>query len=261
MPSVFARNVEDCALIDRIVTSDQPALSGQSDLKGTKFAYAPRQYLDLIEPEVEANFKDTLQCLRDAGAEIIEIDLGEDFSSVADRLTWNIFFYETMQTIPEFLRRHDFPVSFDEIYAGLEPGIRELWRDAVLPSGPGSVSPETYESAISVDRPELQRQFGQVFAHHGAQAFLFPTTPCTAPLIEQQWKFTIADSEVSHLALPKNTVPTSGAGIPGVSVPVGLSSLGLPIGIEIDAAPGHDSALLDLARRVQATVGALPLPT
>ena len=47
----------------------------------------------------------------------------------------------------------------------------------------------------------------------------------------------------------------------GVSVPVGLSSLGLPIGIEIDAAPGHDRALLDLARRVQATVGALPLPT
>ena len=39
-----------------------------------------------------------------------------------------------------------------------------------------------------------------------------------------------------------------------------LSGHRLPIGMEIDGAPGHDGALLDLARRVQAAVGALPTP-
>jgi indoleacetamide hydrolase len=254
---VLARNVEDCALIDQIVTRAKTGPSDESDLKGAKFAYAPRQYLELIDSEIEAHFKVALQRLRDAGAEIVEIDLGEDFALIAERSTWNIFFHETIQTIPGFLRRHNFPVSFEEIYNQLEPGIKEVWRDVVLPSGSGFISPERYERAISIDRPELQRRFRGAFAHNGNEAFLFPTTPCAAPLIEHQSKFTIADNEVSHLALVKNTLPTSGAGLPGVSIPIGPSGRGLPIGIEIDGAPNHDRSLLDLARRVEATLVSL----
>jgi indoleacetamide hydrolase len=256
----LARNVEDCALIDQIVTGDAAALTQRADLKETKFAYAPRQYLDLVEPEVEAHFNDTLRRLRDAGAEITEIDLGEDFSSIAERSTWNIFFHETMPTVSQFLRRHDFPVSFDEIYNGLGPDVKDLWQHSVLNTGPGSISPETYETAVTFDRLELQRRFHEAFSEHGSDALLFPTTPCTAPLIEQQAEFTVADNEVSYLALAKNTVPTSGAGLPGISIPIGLSRAGLPIGIEIDGVPGRDRALLDLARRVEATLGPLPSP-
>jgi indoleacetamide hydrolase len=257
---LLARNVEDCALIDQIVTGNTAAISRQADLKGTKFAYAPRQYLDLVEPEVEAHFNDTLQRLRDARAAITEIDLGKDFSSIADRSTWNIFFHETMPMISEFLRRYDFPVSFDEIYNGLGPDVKELWHHSVLDTGQGFISAEVYETAVTFDRPELQRRFREVFSEHGSDAILFPTTPCTAPLIEHQAEFTIADNEVSYLALAKNTVPASGAGLPGVSIPIGLSRRGLPIGIEIDGAPNRDSALLDLARRVEATLGPLPSP-
>jgi indoleacetamide hydrolase len=257
---IFARNVEDCALIDQIVTGDPAALTEESGLTGTKFAYAPRQYLELIEPEVEVHFRETLKRLRDAGAEVIEVDLGEDFSSIAQRSTWNIFFYETLQAVSEFLGQHNLPVSFDEIYDQLEPAIKESWRDSVLPGGPNSISAEAYETAVLVERPELQRRFSQVFAHDGNAAFLFPTTPCTAPLIENQSKFTIGDTDVSQLALANNTVPASGAGIPGISIPVGVSGSGLPIGVELDGPAGQDRALLDLARRVQATVGSLPPP-
>lgn len=256
----LARNVEDCALIDQIVTGDAAALSGQADLTGTRFAYAPRQYLDLVEPEVEACFSDTLHRLRDAGAEIAEIDLGKDFSSIAERSTWNIFFHETMPMISEFLRQYDFPVSFDEIYNGLGPDVKELWHHSVLGTGQGYVSAQAYETAVAIDRPELQRRFGEAFSEHGCDALLFPTTPCTAPLIEHQAEFTIADNEVRYLALAKNTVPGSGAGLPGISIPIGLSRRGLPIGIEIDGAPGRDRALLDLARRVEAILGPLPSP-
>jgi indoleacetamide hydrolase len=257
---VFARSVEDCALIDQIVTGDAAALPGRSDLKGTKFAYAPRQYLDLVEPDVEAAFTATLQRLRDAGAEITEVDLGDDFTSIGERSTWSIAFHETMRMVSEFLRRQDLPVSFDGIYDQLEPGIREIWRDAILPTGQDAISSEAYETALFVERPELQRRFNQVLIHDRNAALLFPTTPCTAPPIEIQLKFPISDTEVSHLALVKNTIPSSGAGLPGISIPIGLSGRGLPIGIELDGAPSQDRALLDLARRVQATVGSLPPP-
>jgi Asp-tRNA(Asn)/Glu-tRNA(Gln) amidotransferase A subunit family amidase len=258
---ILARSVEDCALIDRIVTKEVASpRAGRSDLKGAKFAYAPRQYMELIEPEVEAHFKNSLRRLRDAGAEVVEIDLGADFSLVADRLTWNIFFRETMESVSEFLRRNNFPVSFDEIYNELKSELKEVWSHLVLPSGQGFISQETYEAALSVDRPELQRRLDAVFTHSGFDALLFPTTPCVAPLIEHRSKFTVAGEEVSDLFLAKNTVPASGAGLPGISIPIGLTGHGLPIGIELDGARGHDRELLDLARRVESVFDTVPAP-
>ncbi|MBB4185771.1 amidase family protein [Sinorhizobium terangae] len=259
---VLARNVEDCALIDQIVTkAERTARSDRSDLKGVRLAYAPRQHLDLVEPDIEAHFKDTVRRLRKAGAEIVAIDLGEDFSSITERATWNIFFHETMDAISGFLHYNGIPTSFDAIYNGLKPGLREAWGHVVLPNGPGYISRETYEAALTLDRPEIQRRFSEAFARSGAVALLFPTTPCTAPLIEQQSKFSIADQEVSDLVLAKNTIAASLAGLPGISIPTGLSKNGLPLGLEIDGAHGRDSSLLELARRVEAAVGTLPSPS
>ena len=83
-----------------------------------------------------------------------------------------------------------------------------------------------------------------------------PTTPCTAPLIEQQASFHIAGRNVSHLALANHTVSASSVGLPGISLPVGLSRAGLPIGLELDAPLGSDRALLNLARGIEGVLGA-----
>ncbi|MEU2165484.1 amidase family protein [Streptomyces sp. NPDC019208] len=96
--------------------------------------------------------------------------------------------------------------------------------------------------------------------HSGFDALLFPTTPSPAPLIAQRSMFTVAGEEVRDLFLAKNTVPASGAGLPGISIPIGLTGHGLPIGLEIDGAHGHDRKLLDLARRVESLFDALPAP-
>jgi indoleacetamide hydrolase len=258
---ILARDVEDCALIDQIVTKETgPPPSDRSDLKGARFAYAPRQYLELLDPQTETHFKEALRRLRDAGAEVAEIDLGDDFSALADRMTWHIFFRETRAAVSEFLHDNDFPVSFEQIYDELKPELKEVWSHLVLPTGQGFLAQEDYDATLSVDRPELQRRFGEVFARNGFDALLFPTTPCAAPLIDHQSKFTVSGNEVSDLFLAKNTVPASGAGLPGISLPIGLTGNGLPIGIEFDSAPGHDRALLDLARRAQAVFGPLPAP-
>ncbi|MEY9536707.1 amidase family protein [Sinorhizobium fredii] len=257
---VLARNVEDCALIDQIVTkAEETEPSGRSDLKGVRFAYAPRQYLDLVDAEIEANFKDAVQRLREAGAEVVEVDLGENFSSLAETSTWNIFFHDTMEALSDFLRRNNVPAAFDDIYNGLKPDLKETWAHLVLPGGAGFISADTYKVSLS-DHSEIQRRFSETFSRSGAEALLFPTTPSTAPSIEHQYKFLIGDQEVSYSALAKNTIPASAAGLPAISIPTGLSSSGLPIGLEIDAARGRDRRLLELARHVEATVGALTSP-
>lgn len=259
---VLARSVEDVALIDQIVTKEASgSFPGErSDLNGVRFAYAPKQYMESIDPETERHFKDALLRLRDAGAEVAEIDLGEDFFELAGRLTWNLFFRETQEAVSEFLRANHFPVSFDEIYNELKPELKEVWSHLVVPSGQGYISQEAYDATLAVDRPELQRRLDTVFTHSGFDALLFPTTPSPAPLIEDRSSFTVAGEKVDELFLARNTVPTSGAGLPGISIPIGLTGGGLPIGLEIDAAHGRDRELLDLARRVESVFDTLPGP-
>jgi mandelamide amidase len=249
---VFARTVEDCELIDQVVTKAPASMPTElSDLKGVRFAYAPKQYLDLIDPEVEGRFNDVVDRLRDAGAKIIEIDLGEDFSALADTTTWNIFFHDTMDAISGFLRDNGIPTSFEEIYRDLKPGLKEAWQHHVLPSGSKWLSQDGYDAVLASDRPKLQRLFSDAFATSGVEALLLPTTPCTAPEIGKENQFLIAGQEVTFAALAKNTVPASGAGLPGISLPMGNANNGLPIGLEIDAPFGGDRRLLSLARRVE----------
>ncbi|HET6389352.1 amidase family protein [Hyphomicrobium sp.] len=257
---VFARSVEDCALMDQVVTGQAVGSEAADGVKGIRLAFAPRQFLDLVDPEVEARFRDVVRQLRDAGAEVVEVDLGDDFDTLIQTATWDIFFHETMGAISEFLRDHNIPTTFQAIYDGLKPELRDAWGYKALPEGGGAISAEAYEIALNVSRPEIQRRLNEAFVAQGAQAILQPTTPCTAPLIEQQANFSIAGREVTSLALANNTVSASSVGLPGISLPVGLSRDGLPIGLELDAPLGSDRELLDLARRVQRVLGTQPAP-
>ncbi|WP_025032668.1 amidase family protein [Bradyrhizobium sp. DOA9] len=255
---VFARSVEDCILVDQVVTGEQDVgpLGGGDGLRGIRLAFAPRQFLDLVDPEVETRFRAVVRRLQDAGAEVVEVDLGDDFNSLVQTATWGIFAHETMSTISEFLRRHEIPATFEAIYAGLKPELRQAWAQIVLPSGPGATSVEDYQKALNVSRPEIQRRLDTAFVSHGALAILQPTTPCTAPSIEEQATVQIAGQNVSYLALANHTVSASSVGLPGISVPVGLSRAGLPIGLELDAPLGSDRRLLNLTRAIEGILGA-----
>ncbi|MBP2433935.1 amidase family protein [Bradyrhizobium elkanii] len=250
---VFARGVEDCALVDQVVTDEQAAelSNGGYDLKGARLAFAPRQFLDLVDAEVEARFREVVRRLQDAGAEVVEVDLGDDFNALIQTATWGIFAHETMGTISEFLRHYDIPTTFEAIYTGLKPQLHQVWGHIVLPGGAGATSAEAYQTALNVSRPEIRRRLDKAFVAQGAQAILQPTTPCPAPLIEEQATVHIAGQEVSYLALANHTVSASSVGLPGISLPVGLSRGGLPIGLELDAPLGGDRALLNLASRVE----------
>lgn len=255
---VFARSVEDCILVDQVMTGELAAAStdGGNSLKGARLAFAPGQFLDLVDSEIETRFREVVRRLQDAGAEIVEIDLGDDFNSLVQTATWGIFAHETMGAISEFLRRHEIPITFEAIYEGLKPQLRQAWGHIVLPGGAGATSAEAYHTALDVSRPEIQRRLNRAFVSHGALVILQPTTPCTAPLIEEQATVHIAGQEVSYLALANHTVSASSVGLPGISLPVGLSRAGLPIGLELDAPLGSDRRLLNLARGIEGILGA-----
>ena len=209
-----------------------------------------------MDPEVEARFREVIRRLQRAGAEVVEVDLGDDFNTLVQTATWGIFAYETRGAISEFLRRHGIPTTFEAIYDGLKPQLKQAWTHIVLPGGAGATSAEAYQTALNVSRPEIQRRLDRAFVGHGAQAILQPTTPCTAPLIEEQMTVRIAGQDVSYLALANHTVSASSVGLPGISLPVGLSRAGLPMGLELDGSLGCDRTLLALAHKIEGIMGA-----
>jgi len=90
----------------------------------------------------------------------------------------------------------------------------------------------------------------------GRRQFCRPTTPCTAPLIEQAGELLNRGPRGSPTSfLANHTVSASILGLPGISLPVGLSKDGLPIGVELDASLGSDHALLALAQRIEGVLG------
>jgi mandelamide amidase len=64
-----------------------------------------------------------------------------------------------------------------------------------------------------------------------------------------------------NLMLLRNTHATGALGVPGISLPAGLSQKGLPVGLELDGLAGHDSELLGVGMAVERVLGPLPAPT
>jgi mandelamide amidase len=63
------------------------------------------------------------------------------------------------------------------------------------------------------------------------------------------------------VAIARNISPGSTAGVPGLVLPAGVNSAGLPLGIEFDAPAGADRALLSLGLSLQAALGSIQPPT
>jgi mandelamide amidase len=261
---LVARTVDDCVLMDAVLSSsrrrDRPNPTGVADLTGVRLAVAPAYFLDGADPEVELLFLQTLRKLTDAGAEIAEVDLGAEFATVADRATWPIFFHETRPAIEDFLRRYGVPTDFEQIHAAMGDHIKGRWSRLVVEDAPDGISAERYTAALNTARPELRRRLDER-AFDVADALVFPTTACAAPRIAEQWSFPVAGKTVTDTYLARNTHLANTAGLPAISVPMGLTADGMPVGIELDGRGHDDARLLDIARRVELVVGPVPPPT
>ena len=58
----------------------------------------------------------------------------------------------------------------------------------------------------------------------------------------------------------RNTSPGSVAGIPGLSLPAGMTKAGLPVGLEIDGPEGSDQQVLAIGLALETILPELPAP-
>ena len=119
----------------------------------------------------------------------------------------------------------------------------------------------TYLEALHTHRPTLQAVYLDYFSKHHLSAMVFPTTPLPAtPIGEDKTVILNGDAVPIFSTFIRNTSPGSLAGIPGLSLPAGMSPDGLPIGMEIDGPFGNDDELLSIALAIEEREPPFPAP-
>jgi aspartyl-tRNA(Asn)/glutamyl-tRNA(Gln) amidotransferase subunit A len=244
----FTRSVRDCALVMNAIAGHDPcdstslpdavpdytrALSSEPSLKGMRLAL-PREYFNVqgVEPGVDSAVKAAITQLESLGAELDEVSLPHTRYGLAT------YYLIAPAECSANLARYDgvkYGLSIREPEAGLwdvyertrGTGFgREVKRRIVL--GTYALSSGYYDAyylKAQKVRTLIKQDFDSVFERF--DAVIGPTSPTVA--------FPLGAKTQDPLAMYLNdlfTIPTSLAGLPGISVPAGLAD-GLPVGLQI----------------------------
>ena len=108
-----------------------------------------------------------------------------------------------------------------------------------------ALSAVDYAAALAQQRT-LRRQVGSMF--DGVDALVMPSTDTTAP------------ATLETTGTPKFQAPWSCAGVPVVSIPCGVSSDGMPVGMQLVGRHGDEAFLLKVAAWCEACLGFSKVP-
>jgi aspartyl-tRNA(Asn)/glutamyl-tRNA(Gln) amidotransferase subunit A len=220
---------KDATSDERAIPDFEAALTG--DIRGMKIGIPKEYRLDGLSDEIAKLWDQGRQWLTDAGAECVDISLPH--TKYALPAYYIIAPAEASSNLARYDGvRYGLRVdgdSLDEMYAktraagfGDEVQRRVLIGTYVLSAG----YYDAYYIKAQKVRALIARDFEQAFKQ--VDAILTPTAPNAA--------FGMGDQMDDPIAMYLNdvfTVPASLAGIPGMSVPAGLSSDGLPLGLQL----------------------------
>ncbi|MCH8073103.1 MAG: indoleacetamide hydrolase [Proteobacteria bacterium] len=241
---LIAWNVADLILLDEVIEPQGAAVPSLA--AGEIRLGVPRTYYYANLDEQSARIiDDALIRLAAAGVTLIEVD-PEGIGPLVAQSGFPIALYEAVHDLSDYLDAFGTGVTLAELAAATaSPDVRGIFAGI---TGEGQVSEEAYTAAMKI-REELRRVFRDFFSAHDLDAIVFPTTPLPARPIENSMQTV----ELNGAQVPTfatyihNTDPGSIAALPGISLPVGLTAGGLPVGIAIDGPENSDRQLLAVA--------------
>jgi len=254
----LARKAADLAAIDASVTGAGGVLAA-TPLKGLRLGVPRAYFWEDLESETMHICESALDTLKRAGAVLVEADL-PGLGAINEAVSFTVALYETRRDLDRYLAGEGLPQRFADIVAETASAdVKAVLSSLLDPST--AVSEQAYRDAIETNRPKLIELYRSYFTGQNVAAVVFPTTPLPAPLIGEDETVMLNGRAVpTFMTVIRNTDPGSNAGIPGLSVPVGVTSGGLPVGLEFDAPYGGDRGLLALAAAVESVFPAPPAP-
>jgi aspartyl-tRNA(Asn)/glutamyl-tRNA(Gln) amidotransferase subunit A len=261
----FTRSVRDAALVLGAIAGHDPrdstsvdtpvpdyAAGLTGDVKGLRLGVPREYFVDGMEPGVESAVRAAIDTLRELGAEIVDVSLPS-----TDRGLATYYIIAPAEASANLAR-------YDGVRFGLSAGADELWENYTRTRGAG-FGPEVkrrimlgtyalsagYYDAYYVKaqqvRTLIKAEFDEVLGT--VDAILAPTSPNVA--------FRIGDKVDDPLAMYLNdacTLPVNIAGLPGISVPCGLSD-GLPVGLQVIGRAFDEETVLRVADAYERVAG------
>ena len=261
----FTRSVRDAALVLGALAGHDPrdstsvdvpvpdyvaALTG--DVRGLRLGVPREFFVDGMESGVEAAVRAGMDTLRQLGAEIVDVSLPS-----TDRGLATYYIIAPAEASANLAR-------YDGVRFGPSAGAEALWDNYERTRGSG-FGPEVkrrimlgtyalsagYYDAYYVKaqkiRTQIKAEFDEVL--ETVDAILAPTSPNVA--------FPIGAKVDDPLAMYLNdacTLPVNIAGLPGISVPCGLSD-GLPVGLQVIGRAFDEATILRIADAYERTAG------
>jgi len=244
----MGRDVRDVALLDAILSGDPTAVLATVDAAGLRLGLPRRHFQESLHPDVCRVLEEVVASLREAGVTLVEADL-PDISKLNAAVSFSVALYEAKPALQTYLRETGLELTVQQLYESIaSPDVKEIVKLALREP----VSDCEYQYVMQRDRPRLQQLYRDYFAEHQVAAVLFPTTPLPAcPIEGSDQTVRLNGNRVRTFAtFIRNTEPASNAGIPAISLPAGVSSGHLPLGIELDGPAGSDRRLLAIAAAV-----------
>jgi mandelamide amidase len=255
-----ARSVADLALFDSVVTGDWSPIRPTA-LKGVKLGVARGYWFRDLDPEVDRVTGEALRKLQGAGVELLESEMPE-LAHLIELTTNPIQNHDVRYTLKKYLEDFQAGITFDQLVTQASADIKRDFARYVLPGGQFFVSDSDYQTARDVHLPKLRDHFRAYFTRTKVAAIVFPATMIPPPMIGQEDNVLSGGNRVPfETAVARNIAPGSTAGLPGLVLPAGLTSGGLPIALEFDGPAGSDRTLLSLGSAVERMLGNVPPPT
>jgi aspartyl-tRNA(Asn)/glutamyl-tRNA(Gln) amidotransferase subunit A len=244
---------KDATSLDLPVPQWEAGLS--SDLKGKKVGI-PREYrVDGMPAEIDALWEQGIAFLRDAGAEVVEVSLPHTqyalptyYIIAPAEASSNLARYDGVRygkrELPDGAGLQDMYAATRAAGFGPEVRRRIMIGTYVLSAG----YYDAYYTQAQKVRTLIARDFEKAF--QVCDVLLAPTAPSAA--------FALGEKQADPLAMYLNdvfTVPASLAGLPAMSVPGGLDSTGLPLGLQIIGRPLDEQGVLNAALAIEERAG------
>lgn len=241
----IAADVQSVAFLDGVM-ADKPIVSEPAKPSDITLGI-PKQALANLEPEVEKRFNLAIAKLQKAGVAVVDVDADEIYQ-LSTIVGFPIAMYEAGIDMRAYLEKYETGgLSIEDLTKAIvSPDVAATYNDLVIPEKlPGAEglvdAAPVYEMAMTEQRPALVNAYKALFDKHHLDALVFPTTPAVAKPANEA-----SSSLENFLIYIQNTDPGSNAGIPGLSIPMGLTADKLPTGIEIDGLAGQDEKLLSI---------------
>jgi len=249
--SMAGHDPKDSTSADVAVPDFEAALTG--DIRGMKVGIPKEYRLDGMPGEIESLWQQGIDWLKDAGAEIVDLSLPHTEHALP------AYYIVAPAEASSNLARYDgvrYGLRVDgedlnDMYRntraegfGAEVQRRVLIGTYVLSAG--------YYDAYYLKAQKVRTQIANDFkaAWESCDLLLAPTAPNAA--------FGWDEQQTDPLQMYLNdvfTTPASLAGLPAISVPAGLSSKGLPLGLQLIGRPFDEETVLRAAGVMETAAG------